>query len=62
MSKMSQLEYVVRKPHFIGENDESLRVILPKIFVDAIGFQKGDYAKCSLEGNKILIERLVAKQ
>jgi bifunctional DNA-binding transcriptional regulator/antitoxin component of YhaV-PrlF toxin-antitoxin module len=37
--------------------ERSLTIVLPKVFSEKLGIEKGDFLKVRLEDNKLLIEK-----
>lgn len=59
-SKISLLSEL-RKIHFLGENDNSCRVVIPKKFATALQITNGNYVKMELDGKRIVMEKLEQK-
>jgi bifunctional DNA-binding transcriptional regulator/antitoxin component of YhaV-PrlF toxin-antitoxin module len=38
--------------------DRSLTLVFPKQFVLELGIEKGDFLKCHVDGNRLVVERL----
>jgi antitoxin component of MazEF toxin-antitoxin module len=60
VSKLSQKLSQIRRVHFIGETDNSCRMIIPRQIVKRIGIGPHEYLRISLdeETNKITVEKL----
>lgn len=40
------------------QGEKSLTLVFPKEFAIRLGIGKGDFLKCSLEGNKLVVEKI----
>lgn len=62
ISKMSQQE--IRRINFLGEDDCTCRVVIPRAFAKHLGIVKGTYLKMYLdkETDKITVERLDSQE
>jgi bifunctional DNA-binding transcriptional regulator/antitoxin component of YhaV-PrlF toxin-antitoxin module len=38
--------------------DRSLTLVFPKQFAVELGIEKGDYLKCSVDGNRLIVQKL----
>ena len=56
MSKITENDAVRRVQALTGER--SLTIVLPKQFAICLGIGKGDFLKCSLDGNRIVVEKV----
>lgn len=56
MSKISENDEVRRVQALTGLR--SLTIVLPKQFAISLGIGKGDFLKCSLDGNRIVVEKV----
>jgi bifunctional DNA-binding transcriptional regulator/antitoxin component of YhaV-PrlF toxin-antitoxin module len=38
--------------------DRSLTLVFPKLFAVELGIEKGDFLKCYVDGNRLVVEKL----
>jgi antitoxin component of MazEF toxin-antitoxin module len=51
-------EFEIRKVQgLVGET--SFSIILPKVYATKLGIEKGDFLKCHLENNRLILEKSV---
>jgi len=57
---LSQILSQIRRVHFLGEADNSCRMIIPRQIVKRIGIGPHEYLRVSLdeEMNRIIVEKL----
>jgi bifunctional DNA-binding transcriptional regulator/antitoxin component of YhaV-PrlF toxin-antitoxin module len=39
--------------------DRSLTLVFPKHFAEELGISKGDFLKCKVDGNRLIVEKVV---
>jgi bifunctional DNA-binding transcriptional regulator/antitoxin component of YhaV-PrlF toxin-antitoxin module len=55
MTNTSNIE--IRKVHALP-GERSLTVVCPKEFAIELGIGKGDFLKCHVEGNRLIVEKV----
>jgi antitoxin component of MazEF toxin-antitoxin module len=51
-------EFEIRKVQgLVGET--SFSIILPKLYATKLGIEKGDFLKCHVENNRLVLEKAV---
>jgi bifunctional DNA-binding transcriptional regulator/antitoxin component of YhaV-PrlF toxin-antitoxin module len=39
--------------------DRSLTLVFPKHFAEELGISKGDFLKCKVDGNRLIVEKVI---
>jgi hypothetical protein len=58
MVNPDQTEIEIRRAQALT-GDRSLTVVLPKQFATQLGIGKGDFLKCRIENNRLILEKAV---
>jgi bifunctional DNA-binding transcriptional regulator/antitoxin component of YhaV-PrlF toxin-antitoxin module len=55
-----ETEFEIRKVQgLVGET--SFSIILPKVYATKLGIEKGDFLKCHVENNRLVLEKAVVQ-